>query len=144
MINLEVVRSCFSSHPRGLDVVIFGHIFGGKPGEAPQDFRTFELDAETLTLFFNTTEKMEIFGAESIELDYSGALMIPIAKKIVWGWHWYGRSQTPANWCTYTYILQEDGDVWVSVEGPIREQLSRFGNPDRKYPRSNHPAVQLR
>ena len=97
-----------------------------------------------MTISFNTTETLRIFGADSVQFDISNGLVIPRAKKIVWGWHSYGNIQTPATWSTYTYVSQEDGDVLVTVEGSIRAHLSRFGNPDKKFPKLSHPALQLK
>jgi hypothetical protein len=143
VINSKTIERWLATSPFGLDVVIFGQVFGGRPGEAPQSFKSFELDADVLTMRFNTTETLKIFGADSIKVNEFGNLVIPTAEKIVWGWHSYGATEVPANWCTDTFILREDGDVDMTVAGVIRQHLSRFGNPDKKYIKPQDPALQL-
>lgn len=41
------------------------------------------------------------------------------AKQVSFGWYYYGKTQTPENWCTISYVLREDGFVEYSRSGPM-------------------------
>jgi hypothetical protein len=101
-----------------VDIVIAGRIFGGRHGESPQEPKTYELTSQGLLLRFSTTETLVVVGPESVMIGNCGELIVPSARKAVWGWHYYGREQAPENWCTESYLL-DNGIVTLSVTGPI-------------------------
>jgi len=43
---------------------------------------------------------------------------------VSFGWHYYGKTQTPKNWCTITYILNEDGLVVYNLSGPMVNHIA--------------------
>jgi|SRR5579871_1754493 len=144
-LAIEQWRAWLSGAPFDqVDVEIAGQIFGGRPGEAPQRPRSHEWEGDTLRMAFNTTESLVVRGPSGIELGSiggvadGGVLIIPEAREVRWGWHYYGRPETPENWCVLTYRFA-DGQVTKEVTGPTRSAIEAA----QVLPRAGAAAVRL-
>ena len=96
-------------HNKGklLDIYISGQVFGGRPGEAPQEPKGFEIIDSTLLINFHGTEKLWIKQPLGISID-KRKLRVENATEITWGWHYYGRPQTEGNWCERVYTIMDN------------------------------------
>lgn len=100
------------------DIVLCGRVFGGRHGESPQLPRRYSCDKDVLRLYFATTEVLTVVSFASPFIHADGSLVIPDAHSVTFGWHYYGREQTPGNWCEVTYT-RRSGTVHVVMSGPI-------------------------
>ena len=107
------------SQDRQFNIVIGGRIFGGRYGESPQVPKSVEKTDDTLVLRFNTTEKLIIEKPKCV-LSLFGNLYVLFAAKVIWGWHSYGREETPENWAEEMYV-REGFAIKVRRTGPAKE-----------------------
>ena len=98
------------------DLIVAGRIFGGRHGESMQQPTEYDYDGTVLVVNFATTERLAVHSPSEFERGEHGQLIIPRGAKAVFGWHYYGRPQTPENWCEETYESVDD-----------RIQLTRTG-----------------
>ena len=108
-----------------VNIEMAGRIFGGSIDESPQKPREYFLTEDEFKLHFATTEVLTIINPSSFEIGSYQELIIPRADKVSFGWHYYGRSQTPENWCIETFELIEDM-VQYTRSGPLNPMISSF------------------
>lgn len=114
-----------SNKGRYIDVQMAGYIFGGRHGEAPQLLKRYTfVPPNMLKIFFNTTETLEITNPSSFMIGKHNELIIEKANQVCFGWHYYGRPQTPENWCTEIYELKCEDIVERKINGPICDVIS--------------------
>jgi len=106
-----------------VSIVLAGRIFGGRHGESPQEPKEYQYSNRILTIQFGTTESLVVVEPEGVWIDANNELIIPQAKSTMWGWHYYGRKQTPENWCTESYVFNKDNLVQLTVTGPITAHI---------------------
>jgi hypothetical protein len=124
MIDTTVLDNWISKkRGESVSIVLAGRIFGGRYGESPQEPKGYEYGNNTLTIRFGTTELLELVEPESVSIGPHHELAIPRAKSAVWCWHYYGRDQTPENWCTESYVLHNVNTVQLTVHGPISTHI---------------------
>jgi hypothetical protein len=122
-----------------LSIIVAGQIFGGRPGEAPQTPKGFQIISDTLLITFNTTERLWVKNPVGIEIN-TGKLTIKSAKIIRWGWHYYGRPQTDLNWCEEVFIVNKDEITKTDLaplDGQLETQTKTFNF------NSNFPIVSI-
>lgn len=106
---------------RWVSVVLAGRIIGGRYGESPQTPRAYSYAAGTLRIEFATTELLTVERPSDVQQRGDGSLIIPQADSATFGWHYYGRPQTPENWCEMRY--RREGDKYCFEQsGPIGDQ----------------------
>ncbi|RZL05503.1 MAG: hypothetical protein EOO89_26300 [Pedobacter sp.] len=131
--NFEINKTEFyrwvkQTGDKWLDVYVAGVVFGGRPGEAPQVPKDFQVIDNSLLLTFGTTERLwiqEPIGIQISELEFS----IQSAKVVRWGWHYYGRPQTSLNWCEQVSIVngnQITKTVLCPLDGGIETKVTVF------------------
>ncbi len=89
-----------------LNIYIAGQVFGGRPGEAPQTPKDFQIIGDTLLITFSRTERLWVKNPVEIKIQ-NNKLTIQSATVVRWGWHYYGRPKTDLNWCEEIYIVNE-------------------------------------
>jgi hypothetical protein len=89
-----------------LNIYIAGQVFGGRPNEAPQTPKDFQIIEDTLLITFSRTERLWVKKPVDIKIQ-NYKLTIQSATVVRWGWHYYGRPQTDLNWCEEIYIVNE-------------------------------------
>jgi hypothetical protein len=124
---------------RTVDVIMAGQYFGGKRGEAPQAPETYTIPEEGFTLHFGGayeyvstaldgskhtvreggTERLEVIHPSGLSIPTEGTLMVAAADEVQFGWHFYGRAQTPENWCVDIYKRTGE-EVEHTFTGPIK------------------------
>jgi hypothetical protein len=142
---------------RRFDVDIAGRPLGGKRGETPLTPREFAIADRGFTLQFGGgrmvtihnvpgvgTATVQVGGTEVLEVTTpagvsvlgSGDLLVQNAAAVRFGWHYYGRPQTPENWCVDTYTLQgavirreHSGPLPPRLEGACTEILPYPAGP---------------
>ena len=101
-----ILTKWFASHKgQCVDVVVAGRVFGGRYGESPQLVRQYELTDMGVIIRFETTEVLTVVNPSMFTLGDHGHLIVPRADEVVFGWHYYGRPQSPENWCEERYCL---------------------------------------
>ena len=108
-----------------VDVIIAGRVFGGRHGESPQQPQACEFDGSALRIGFGTTEQLIVDQPSGFQRGRDGELVIPYAARAVFGWHYYGRKQTPENWCEEIYEVN-DGRIQLTRRGPLMPGVERF------------------
>jgi|GEM_PF-5543243 len=105
----NVMEQWFSNRSkRPINLRFSGCWFAGRPEEAPQNPISFSVGQDKLIINFEPTERLTIIEPEGIKIvddtqnDFS--LIIPVAERAVFGWHYYGRPQTAENWCEEAYF----------------------------------------
>jgi hypothetical protein len=132
-LQMNALEDWFAEHrDQHLDVIIAGRIFGGRHGESMQRPREFEFDGTTLQIRFATTEKLTVENALDIQLGEYGQLIIPRASRVVFGWHYYGREQTPDNWCEEIY-KSNNGLVQLTRTGPLMPGVEQIKYNDERF-----------
>ncbi|HYH03256.1 MAG TPA: hypothetical protein VEC37_09155 [Bacillota bacterium] len=117
----------------GVDLEMFGGIFGGRIGEATQQVESFSFADNRLEFRFNPTEQLEIINPQGVTLERC-RLVIARADEVRWGWHYYGNPKTDENWCTIQYIVKEDHIDWTVTgkinhsEGPVTQGQMPLGD----------------
>ena len=128
----DTLKEWFADHrKRYLDVIIAGRIFGGRHGESMQCPTGYDCDETVLAIRFATTERLIVDHPSDVQRGEFGQLIIPHATKAVFGWHYYGREQTPENWCEETYESHDNG-MQLTRTGPLMpgvEQIQCSGEP---------------
>jgi hypothetical protein len=119
------VHAWFSAHEaQRFDLVIAGQVFGGRHGEAPQCLQSALLTPNGLRVQFDSTEVLSITTPAGILLEPQ-ALSVRSADEVVFGWHCYGREQTPENWCELRYTFSGNR-VRVQSSGPASVRAESF------------------
>lgn len=119
MTPTDVLEGWFESH-RGqyVDVIIAGCVFGGRVQESMQKPTAFEFHGTSVCFRFGTTEQLTVEDPSGFRLGEFGQLIIPHATLATFGWHYYGREQTPENWCELTY-RSRNGRIRLTRTGPL-------------------------
>jgi hypothetical protein len=119
------------------DLVLAGRPFGGRAGESPQLLAAMSSEDDVLVVRFEPTETLTIVRPSRVQV--KGAdLIIRDADEVTFGWHYYGRERTDANWCTESYRF--DGRMVVCTRtGPIVGALPSMERSGR----GRAPAVEL-
>jgi len=117
-----------------IDIEIAGEIFGGRYGESPQLVYNYDIKSTEYKVYFNPTEILTITAPSSFLIGSNNELVVDKASQVSFGWHYYGRPQTPENWCTEIYNLREDGFVVHNLSGPMVNHLA----PHREFFLGNH------
>jgi|YNPNPStandDraft_1061719.scaffolds.fasta_scaffold213042_1 hypothetical protein len=100
-----------------VEIIIAGRVFGGRVGESPQRVRAFQWLGDALCVRFETTERLVIVGIKDISIGDYDALIIS-AEDARFGWHYYGKPQSPENWCEEIYRRQDNIVKFVRL-GPL-------------------------
>lgn len=108
-----------------LSVIIAGRVFGGRYGEAPQQPRLLCVEGANLTICFNTTERLVVTDPSGIRLGEYQQLIVRDASQVTWGWHYYGRSETPENWCEERFKIR-DQIIEFERTGPLMPGSEQF------------------
>lgn len=95
-----------------VDIIIAGRVFGGRLGESRQRPRSFQWIGDVLLICFETTERLVIAGIRDVTIGDYNALVIS-AEDARFGWHYYGKPQSPENWCEEIY--RKKGNIVVLV-----------------------------
>ena len=119
-----------------LDLVVAGRVFGGRHGESPQRPRGYRYDARSLLIYFNTTEVLKIVEPDDFVFGEYGQFIVPRAKVVSFGWHYYGRPPTAEYRCEEIYRWVGNM-VEMSHTGPLMPCEERF-------PFQSGPFVELR
>lgn len=101
-----------------VDVVLAGKVFGGRFGESPQRIASASFSGTALRIEFSPTERLWVDDPAGIDFRSTG-LFIRQASRVVFGWYYYGRPQTPDNWCERHYEFT-DGRVSFFGKGPLK------------------------
>lgn len=126
MHQTDTLQQWFTSKQgKYVDVIIAGRIFGGRSQESPQMPREYTLNGQLLTLRFATTETLVVTKPSGFTLGEYGQLIIPDAEEVQFGWHYYGRPQTPDNWCEEKYKKRRNR-IELVRSGPCRPALEDF------------------
>ena len=105
-MNIDILKKwCEVNKDNYIDVIIAGRVFGGRHGESPQLPRAFSYKDDILKVKFSTTGHLTVINPTNFILGQYSQLLIPVASKAVWGWHYYGRPKTEENWCEEIYNL---------------------------------------
>lgn len=107
-----------------INIEIAGEIFGGRYGESPQLVCNYDIKSTEYKIYFDPTEVLTITAPSSFLIGSNNELIVDKALLVSFGWHYYGRSRTPENWCTVTYDLREDGLVVYNLSGPMVNHLA--------------------
>lgn len=112
---------------RRFDVDVGGTPLGGKRGEMPLTPREYAVSdggftirfgggsmatigglpgGVTVTVRVGGTEVLEVRGPAGVSIVGAGELLVETAAEVQFGWHYYGRPQTPENWCVERFTLQ--------------------------------------
>ena len=126
MVDHDVIARWLDANRDGyVDVIIAGRIFGGRHGESPQSPKRWAQSDDAVAIHFGTTELLTITKPTAFTLGEHTELLVPNAVAVLWGWHYYGRPQTDANWCTELFSV--DGDnVTLERNGPLMPGVDRF------------------
>lgn len=108
-----------------LDLCFGGRIFGGRPGESPQELKACQRVGPALVFSFATTERLVVLDPATVELGEQDSLIVPKASEVRFGWHYYGRPQLPENWCEEIYRPDGDGLQLVRL-GALLPGVERF------------------
>jgi hypothetical protein len=124
--NTKVLAAWFGkSRGAYLDVILAGRVFGGRHGESPQQPRDYAYEGQTLRVWFAGTELLTVAEPTDFVLGKDGQLIVPRARTATFGWHYYGRPQTPENWCEEVYELSGD-KVLMKRTGPLLPTEEEF------------------
>ena len=107
-----------------LNIYIAGQVFGGRPGEAPQKPKDFQIIDDTLLIKFSSTERLWVKNPVGIQIG-NNKLTIQSATVVRWGWHSYCRPQTDLNWCEKIYIVNDQKIIktdLVPLDGQLETQ----------------------
>ena len=128
--NKKIEKWLSGNRNKQFNIVVGGHIFGGRYGESPQTPKSFEITDEGLSINFNTTEKLTIKKPRIIIAFFSNIYILS-ANEVIFGWHCYGREQIPENWCEEAYTRRYL-TINVTRKGPITEALPEKENWKQK------------
>lgn len=127
MVSLSTFKEWFKNHKdKYINVEIAGEIFGGRYGESPQLVRDYEIIEPNIKIYFGPSEILIITNPSSVMIGRDNELIVDKAEQVIFGWHYYGRSRIPENWCTETYELKENGFVECNLNGPISSHLAPY------------------
>jgi len=118
-----------------LNIFIAGEVFGGRPGEAPQQPKDIEIFNDTLLITFKGTERLWIKKPVGIKIE-NNKFTVQAAETIRWGWHYYGRTPSNLNWAELLYISDKDkirkAEI-IPLDSPFECKIDTFtfdqGNP---------------
>jgi len=113
-----------------VEIVLAGRVFGGRVGESPQRVRAFQWIDDILVVRFKTTERLVITGIADVNIGDCDALVIS-AEDARFGWHYYGRPQSPENWCEEIY-RRHNKTVRFARLGPLAPatEVFEYGGKD--------------
>ena len=120
-MSKKIEKWVSANRNKKFNVVIGGHIFGGRYGESPQTPESFDITEEGLSICFNTTERLTIKKPRII-IAFFGNIYILFADEVIFGWHCYGREQIPEKWCEEVYTRRYL-TINVTRKGPITEAI---------------------
>jgi len=123
---------------RRVDIVLAGHVFGGRRGESPQEVRDFSWDGTTLFIRFGTTEELEVLEPHNVYIGSHEDLTTTDATRVRWAWHYYGRPQTSDSRCEEVLVPHGE-EVNVTRPGPSVPRLPR----KERQPRRGQPLAFL-
>jgi len=107
-----------------VEIIIAGRVLGGRVGESPQKVRAIQLIGDVLLVRFETTERLVVAGITDMSIGDYDALVIA-AEDACFGWHYYGRPQSPDNWCEGIYRRQNNAVKFVRL-GPLKPVTEVF------------------
>jgi len=126
MINTNSLAEWFTDRRNEYcDLIVAGRIFGGRHGESMQKPTGYDFDGTVLVINFATTERLTVHRPSRFERGEHGQLVVPRGTKAVFGWHYYGREQTPENWCEEIYEPVYDR-IQLTRTGPLMPGTEDF------------------
>ncbi len=107
------------------DIIICGQFIGGRHGESMQRPVATQLLGPILVVRFDGTERLVITDPSGIRLGDFQELIISSANDARYGWHYYGRPQSPENWIEKIY-RKRNNEIQLIRTGNLKPKLETF------------------